>query len=294
MVNKTTELMANYIDRIIKENINGLFSFFSTRQGIDVKESEEIKDKLQVTLERESDFLKRILHEDSAKDFILHFEFQVEDEILIMIRRFLLYRGILFHKTGLSVKQFVIYLGNKPSKMVSILEQEDLSFRFAIINLCDIPFEEFLDSDNPETIIMAILANFKQQSSDKVIEKVLAKLAETVESRLLLSKYVVQLQVLSNLRNLQSVVNQNIQNMAITADIDLSKDPFFKDAIEKGLKQGLEQGLEQGLKQSIIRLLKSKALSHQQIAEILDVPFSLVVDLQKQLDTQPKNGKKKK
>lgn len=201
-----------------------------------------------------------------------------------MIRRFLLYRGIIFHKTGLSVKQFVIYLGNKPSKMVSVIEQEDLSFRFTIINLCEIPFEEFLDSDKPETIIMAILANFKRESPDKVIEKVLAKLAETVESRLLLSKYVVPLLVLSNLRNLQSEVNQNIQNMAITADIDLSKDPFFKSAIEKGLKQGLEQ--------SITRLLKSKIVSHQQIADIMEVPLSLVVDLQKQLDTQPKKGKK--
>ncbi len=281
--------MANYIDRIIKENINGLFSFFSSRQGIDIKESEDIKDKLQITLERESDFLKRIQHEDPDKNFILHFEFQVADEILIMIRRFLLYRGILFHKTGLRVKQFVIYLGNNPSKMVSVLEQEDLSFRFTIINLCDIPFEEFLDSDKPETIIMAILANFKRESPDKVIEKVLAKLAESVESRLLLSKYVIQLQVLSNLRNLQSEVNQNIQNMAITADIDLSKDPFFKDAIEKGLEKGLKKGLER----SVVRLLQSKTLTHQQISDILDIPLNRVYELEKQLDKPQKKSKKR-
>ncbi|MBL7815049.1 MAG: hypothetical protein JNL70_08565 [Saprospiraceae bacterium] len=290
--------MANHFDRILKENIKVLFPFFAQREGIEIGETEELKDKLQITLEREADFLQRILHDNSNNDYILHFEFQVTDEIVMMIRRFLVYRSILLYKTGLRVKQFVIYLGQTASKMVSHIEQEDLLFRIGIINLCQIPYQDFLNSNKPEAIIMAILADFKEESSEKIIEKVLAKLVETVQSRLLLSKYVVQLQVLSNLRNLQPEVFEIVKKIPMIFDIDLSKDPMFKEAIDKGheigLEKGLKKGLEKGLDQSIIRLLQSKILTHQQIADVLNVPLARVEKLQKELDAPPQNGKKKK
>ena len=285
--------MANHFDRIIKENINALFSFFAKRQGIEVYKTEDLKDKLQITLEREADFLRRILHQDSTKDFILHFEFQSDEELKID-SRLLLYRAILYHKIGLPIKQFVIYLGSRPSKMPTKIEQENLSFRYTIINFCTIDYEELLESDSPEAIIMAILADFKNQSPSVIVEKVILKLTQAVENRLLLSKYIIQLQVLSNLRNLQSEINQNIKNMSRFPDIDLTKDPLFKDAFAKIEKEVLEKGLEKGLEQSILRLLKSKTLTSFQIAEIMEVPLSLVQKLEKELEQPPKNGKKKK
>ncbi len=49
-----------------------------------------------------------------------------------------------------------------------------------------------------------------------------------------------RIQVLSNLRNLQSEVIKNIEDMGYLRDIDLSKDPLFKDVIEKSKEQGLK------------------------------------------------------
>lgn len=89
----------------------------------------EIKDKIQITLEREADFLKKILHDDSSDDFILHIEFQVKNEPK-MLKRMLLYRAFLYNKYELPVKQFVFYVGDKKPSMTSGFIQDGLTYSF--------------------------------------------------------------------------------------------------------------------------------------------------------------------
>ncbi len=108
--------MANDYDKILKENIASLFLPLSEKYlGIRIRKSEELKDKLQTTIEKEPDFI-RIVETDTEEKFILHLEFLSADEEG-MIYRMQEYYGILRKKYGLSVRQFVIYLGRKPSKM---------------------------------------------------------------------------------------------------------------------------------------------------------------------------------
>ena len=63
--------MGDY-DKIIKENIESIFlPLLEKFTGIKVVTSTEIKDKIQRTVEREPDFLKRIT-DQTGSEFILH------------------------------------------------------------------------------------------------------------------------------------------------------------------------------------------------------------------------------
>lgn len=117
--------MANDYDKILKENIAALFLPLSGKYlNIFITKTEELKDKLQTTIEKEPDFI-RIVETDTNQRFILHLEFQSADEEG-MIYRMQEYYGILRKKYLLPVKQFVIYLGQKPSLMQHSLSPEEV------------------------------------------------------------------------------------------------------------------------------------------------------------------------
>ena len=102
--------MSDY-DRIIKENIEAIFlPILGKFLGLSIKSTFEIKDKIQSTIEREPDFLKRIIDQDD-KEFILHVEFQTADD-LEMVYRMAEYDALLQRKYQIPVKPFVIYLGS--------------------------------------------------------------------------------------------------------------------------------------------------------------------------------------
>ena len=58
--------------------------------------------------------------------------------------------------------------------------------------------------------------------------------------------------------------------------IDPETNLYLKQLVEKGRKEGIEKGRKEGIKRSIQKLYTKKKLSPEEIAEILDVPLSLV------------------
>ncbi len=196
--------MANQYDRILKENLKPLFRFL-TREilGVEAVEFETLKDKLQVTLEREADFVMKAIPANPENTYILHGELQVKNEKDID-KRFLLYYGILYHLYKLPVKQFLIYIGeSKNPKIKNTVEHENLSFKFHVVNLQDFDVEKFLTSNQPEEIILAILANFGTNKPEEIVRKILQKIESIIGRGLNLEKYARQLQILSMLRKLQ-------------------------------------------------------------------------------------------
>ncbi|MEY4905813.1 MAG: hypothetical protein RLZZ292_3628, partial [Bacteroidota bacterium] len=69
--------MANKYDRILKENIQPIIPFLIKHiLGLEVTQLEEMKDKLQVTMEREADFIQRVKTGNPLTDYIIQIEFQ--------------------------------------------------------------------------------------------------------------------------------------------------------------------------------------------------------------------------
>ena len=266
--------MAQKYDKIFKENIEELILPLAQKLlHINPENLEEIKDDLQTTLERKPDFLKKVVDKEKStkKDYILHIEFQTIDEPK-MVYRMLEYYGILARKYELEVRQYVFYIGEGKAMMVYKLIHDNIDFKFELINIQDFSYKEFINSDKPEEVILAILADFGNEKAETVIEKVLQKLKSLPIENLKYRKSVIQLDVLSNLRDFQPQLINQLVAMAFTYNIE--KDLRFQEGKRKA-EQKAEQKAEKKIIQTIINLSKTN-MTIETIAQVLEISESFV------------------
>jgi hypothetical protein len=271
--------MSSDYDKIIKENIEAIFLPLAEKYlGISIKTSRKLPGKLQSAIEREPDFA-RIVKTKEDEEFILHIEFQTVDE-KDMVYRMAEYHSILLRKYKLPIRQFVVFLGNNSPKMRTKLDQEEVMKGFGLVNLHALDYKKLLASQIPEEIILAILSKFDIEV-ERVIELIIRRLQKVSDSKIVLQKYVIQLSILSRLRNLEEVVTQKSREMPITYDI--KKDYLYrqgrKEGIEKGIeKERLQKEIEK--KEQIIKMLQSGILTVSQIAEFSNTPEAEVKKIQ--------------
>lgn len=266
--------MAQSYDKIFKENIGEFFLTLSEKYlGIRIAKSQELKDKLQTTLEREADFL-RLIQDETGKQLILHLEFQTQNE-KNMVYRMQEYFAILQKKHQLPIRQFVIYISDKEMTMTTTLPKEEVYTGFEVLNLQKISYQKFLQSDIPEEIILAILANFEKEEVEKVLQQIIKSLGRTGQEQLKLEKYIRQITVLSRLRNLSELTEKIVEKMAWTYDIET--DAFYKRGLEKGMEKGMEKSNIKGIQNA----LKQQVLTVAQIADLFEVEEAFVLKIQK-------------
>ncbi len=194
--------MGDY-DRIIKENIEAILMALGKRLlGFEIKNHQPISEKLQVTIERVPDFLKKVTLEDD-KEIILHLEFQRNDEPE-MVYRMTEYRAIIQRKYKMPVRQYVIYLGtDKPMMRTQLLPEEQI-LGFEIKNIHDIPVNQVLESDVPEEILLSILTDYPEADAEQVIARIIHKLKQVAPNDSDFKKSLQQLITLSRIRKLES------------------------------------------------------------------------------------------
>ncbi len=257
--------MAQDYDKIFKENIEEIILPLAKKVlNIDPEGLEEIKDDLQHTLERKPDFLKKVIHKDTKKDYILHIEFQVKDEPK-MKYRMLEYYALLLREYKIEVRQYVFYIGKGKSKMPTQIKYKKLEFSFEVISMQQIDYKNFVNSSKPEEVILAILADFGKEETQTALTTIVRKIMQITEPNLQQLKYVRQLEILSKLRELQEQIIKSLEIMALTYDI--RSDIRFKE--------GRQEGKQEGLTIAIENLLKSN-FSQKQVVEFLKVPLEMV------------------
>ncbi len=261
-------------DKILKENIGMLFLPLAEKQlGIRIQKSEELKDKLQTTLEREADFLRKITTQGN-ETFILHLEFQVADEI-DMVYRMQEYHAILKKKYSIPIKQFVYYLGEKPSEMRTQLNADEIYKGFEMRSLHSLSYEGLLNSQIPEEIMLAMLADFGKTTAKAVVEKILQRLLQLKIEPITLEKYLRQMLLLARLRqNLNETLQKQLSTMALTYDIE--KDSLYIKGIEKGIEKGELQTKIKGIQNA----LRQQKLTAEEIADLFEVTIEFVVQIQ--------------
>ena len=200
-------------DKAIKENFEkSLKTIIQNVDGLHIVKSQPLRTKMQHTKERDPDELSKIWLSDGT-EAILHAEVHLKDEdevnfrlcdYHVMIKR--------LHKTLLLV-QYVVYIGNENPKYIKgEWQTESLMFRYHVIILKDIPYQLFLQADNPETVVFSILANFQGEEPDIVGEKIAARLNKLAKTHANREKYYTQLRVLSNIRKLQPIIDKVMAN----------------------------------------------------------------------------------
>ena len=280
-------------DKILKENIEAVFlPLVEKMLDISIKETFELKDKIQTTIEREPDCVKKVIDQD-GKEFILQLEFQTTNDPK-MLYRMAEYRAILQRKYGIPVRQVVIYLGlDKPTMRTQLSEEEQIT-GFELYDIHNLPTQSMLDSKVPEGIILSILTDYEKSDAGKVIEKILYKLQQASKSESELNKSLKQLIVLSRLRKLHEEIEQKVNDMPITYDI--KTDSFYNRGIREGIQEGLQKGIQKGIQegreegreknrfQIISKALIQRVLTIEQIAEIAEVSIDYVLSIQSELE----------
>lgn len=225
-------------DKVFKENadeihlaiINRLFqNSIGKVQTEDVPQSD-----LQYTIERKADFLKKIVPFDGSPPYCLHIEIQSDNDDKMEWRMYI-YRGLVSHKYQLGVAQFVVYIGNESLNMKAKIAEEKLHFAYEIVDIRSYNYEEFLNTNTPEQVVLAVLGNFHGEEPATVIERILQRLKELTTTELAFGKYATQLEVISELRKLRKIAKTQINNMPVVFDYTATT------AFEKGEAKGKKE-----------------------------------------------------
>jgi hypothetical protein len=261
----------NLFDKILKENAEELFlPLVAKWLGVKIISSKLLSQKTHTTMEREVDFL-RLVKTSEGEEMIIHVELQTQGN-REMVYRMSEYHGIELRKHKIKIKHFVVYLGMSKTSMRSQLKPEEIFTGFELINLHELKIDEFLSSQVPAEIMLAILADFGKKQSERIIRLIIKQLKLYCENENDLRKYVKQLTVLSRLRNLDLQTKEIVRTMPVIYDI--TKDSFYQE--------GLEQGRELEREQLIIGMLKND-IEVKSIMKIVNVSLEYVLKIKDNL-----------
>ncbi len=239
--------MKNY-DLTLKDILSGIEkSFVKAFLGFEIKSAETLNIEFPKIEEKIADYVCKI--EDlSAKNSILHIEFQTTNHKNMHIRmaRYLIE---LYYLYNLPIIQTVIYIGEENLTMKDKIKFEILDtkieYKYKIIDIKTVDCERFLNSNESDLVVLAILCNFKDSDKSRVVREILKRINElNFTDELQKRNYILKLEVLSKLRNLQEIVSEE-ENMLEAIKIeDL---PSYKKGELSGIQKGIERGVERGI-----------------------------------------------
>lgn len=282
----------NLYDKIFKENAEQIFMPLIEEQlGVKIKHFQVLQEKFQTTIEREMDFFYEVETVDN-KEFLLHLEFQLQDD-KEMIYRSAEYHGIALRRKQVEIKHLVIYLGEGVSKMQTKLPDPQVFKGFDIINIHAFDMDKLLSSQVPEVVLLAILSQFPKEKIEMVLRLILQRLKKICKHPNELSKYQKQLIVLARIRKFDYSAIKIINDM--TLGYDVANDYLFNKGVTEGIEKGREEGTVLGEeKGKILKTIQAIINMHKRdfdaalIAELLDEEVGYVKKIQKELTLMPK------
>ena len=272
MESKKNKRQSSQYDKIFKENIEAVISsIMQNVLDIEAISVEELPDDVLHTKERKPDVLKKVT-DTKGNTFVLQIEFQVKDEPE-MVYRMGEYYLMLERKYMIPVEQFVIFLGADRPKMPTQLDSKHLKFNFSLVSLSELDYHIFLNSDKPEEIVLGILANFKGENSENVLEQILIRIKETAKGEFSLNRYFNQLRVLAQLRNLELDLKNAMDSIA----------EYIKEERDVLYLRGQEKARQEEKTIFVAFLIQEGNRTLDQIANITGATLDFVLDVQRQL-----------
>jgi predicted transposase YdaD len=290
--------MANTYDRVFKENVPSWErTLLKKFLGIDPAELVPIDAKMQLTLEREMDHIRKVVAFGTNPNFGVQIEFHTSNEDLRA--RNLVHYALFYQITGLPLKQLVIYAGVEKATKILLhsLEIDGIHYQFKVIVLAEYPKEEFLYGETPEEVIMALLCDYGGDSPEEVTKMILTRLKKMLKGKNQIRKFQKQLLILSRLRKMELIVKNQIEAMTFHYEVEtdglylegkekgelIGLEKGLEQGIEKGIEQGLEQGIEQGKELKSIEMIQNmwdaQVLSFSTIASIAEVREEYVLEV---------------
>ena len=287
---KTNPNQHQDFDKVLKKTFNRVYeSLIHSLLGLDLSNTVKIQTTFSRTKEKRPDFAVKVKTK-GAKDEIVHVEFQTRNDA-DMHKRELGYYNDFYWAFDLEVIQYVIYLGSGMPTMKTEINHQNLKHSYTIICMNEQDVNLFLNSESPHEIILAVLCKFDKKDAPKIIKQILEKLNQKSKNERELFEYTTDLEILSGLRNLQSITKKQVDKMPII--YDLKKDLRYIEGKQEGKLEGKQEGELEGKQEkartAIIRILKDNTLklSVQKMALILDVSQEFVKKIQEELKNNP-------
>ena len=276
-------------DRILKENAAAFLpAIIKKVLGISVKTIQILPTEMNITQSKRTD-IPCLIETEAGEKLIIHVEFQSSNDPDMPYRMYL-YKAMLVHEHRLEVRQIVLHFGESIPTMETSLPVGMRFNSYELVHWHAFPYQQFIDSDNPELIILALLADFGSENPQKIIEKILRKIISNDNSENERRKWIEHLLVLARLRKLVPLTKKLVSAMPIVFDI--TTDELYLEGLEKGLEKGLEQGLvegfEKGLEKGIALELKRGDLTIKEIAQYFEVSIDFVIAIQKKIQDERK------
>ncbi len=176
---------------------------------------------------------------------LLHLELQSFSED-ISWRELDYYR--LIHTTyGQPPIQIVLYVGSGPMRIPSGIEEENLKFRYRVVDIREVEAEALLGSESLEDNLLAILCRLTD--GRQAVRRILRRVAELPPSER--QDAVAKLLILSGLRGMTETVREEVAAMPITLDIE--ENPFLRELYQKARREGEREGELRGEQRGELR-----------------------------------------
>ncbi|HEY8968204.1 MAG TPA: Rpn family recombination-promoting nuclease/putative transposase, partial [Puia sp.] len=265
-------------DKILRENMEAFLpGVIKNLLDIHVIYTEELPDDVQHTKERKPDVLKKVT-DNGGDTFVLHIEFQSTDEPE-MVFRMAEYYIMLLRRYRIPVQQYVIYLGEDIPRMSNRIAAERMQFDYRLITLSAIDYQLFLRAESPEEKMLGILANFRDHDRLEAVAGIVKEVFMASDGDLSRERYLFQLRILGNLRNLQSEINTIMESVAKWWKLE--RDPFYW----KGEQVGMKKGEEKKTLEVVKSLLLNTNHTIPEIANLVNVPESFVFEVKTSLQS---------
>ena len=176
------------------------------------------------------------------------------------------FSDIALAHVGETTVQYLLYIGKAPMTMSDHFRGEDWLYRYKVLDMREQDSEHFLNSDNPDALVLAILCDPKSLEPNALVARIIKELRRLHGDKLdNLRDSLKMLDVLSSNRDLQDLVKENTKMF-----IDVEKLGIYQLVKEqseaRGIKKGEARGEARGLKKMVLRLLAK--LPPEQVADL--------------------------
>ena len=249
-------------DLISKQLLQRLLIGFGNRLfGLNIVEAELLSNEQARIESRRADLVARVKN-NQGESYILHVEVQNDNQKNMPLRMLRYYSDIALAHLDEKIVQYLLYIGKASLSMSDRVYGYNLRYRYKVLDMRDQDSEHFLNSDNPDALVLAILCDPKNLEPNALVAHIIKELRRLHGDKLdNLRDSLKMLDVLSGNRGLQDVVEETI-NMYI-------------DEEKLGIYQAVKKKSEaRGVEKMILKLLAK--LPPEQVAELSDMSLAEV------------------
>ena len=253
-------------DLISKQLLQRILIGFGNRLfDLNIVEAELLSNEQARIESRRADLVARVKEAD-GKSYILHVEIQNDNQRDMPLRMMRYYSDIALAHAGEKIVQYLLYIGKAPMTMADHVSDDGWQYRYRVLDMRDQDSEHFLNSDNPDALVLAILCDPKSLEPNALVAHIIKELRRLHGDKLdNLRDSLKMLDVLSGNRGLQNVVEETI-NMYIDEEKLGIYQAVKKRSEARGIKKGEARGEARGLRKMVLKLLAK--LPPEQVADL--------------------------